>query len=372
MRWGCLSLSVLSWGILTGFAPQVRAQPGGVVVEWSASSECERQVPLAAEIERLLGRPLSEAPAIRVRAAVHRREPALRLELHMERDEGGSTRTLDGPSCDALVRAGALIIAVAIDPNAVAEQPTSEAEVGEPPFEPPPSEAQPAGGAPQPPTLAASLGADPAAEEVSRLAAGTPAPIGAPRRPDPPDDAADDASDEPDVRFIASLTPALSIGPLPAPAPALGLSVGVGIGPVEITLAGLATADQGAELVDSGEAGGRLGLALGRLRGCASIHPVGDWLELLPCLAIEAGALWGHGVNVPIVRSGAAPWVAAATALEARFWIVDALALGLSADLLFPILRPRFVLTLEGEPHELHRPYDVGGLFGLTVTLRLR
>ncbi|MBX3273289.1 MAG: hypothetical protein KF729_23705, partial [Sandaracinaceae bacterium] len=113
-------------------APCGHARAEGLSLSWSAPPGCPDRATVAAQIEELLGRALVAAPPARVEAAMARDGGRLRLDLELVRgDEPASTRTLEGPTCEALAEAGALVIALAIDPDAVAAR--QRAREGAPP-----------------------------------------------------------------------------------------------------------------------------------------------------------------------------------------------------------------------------------------------
>jgi hypothetical protein len=116
----CAALTALAlW--LGCMSERARAQaPAGLTLEWRAPSVCPTQQAVAREIEAVLGASTHADRALQVRVTVTQRPTGFRAELEFSgADVSGATRTLQDPDCDALAKASALVIAIAIDPGVV-------------------------------------------------------------------------------------------------------------------------------------------------------------------------------------------------------------------------------------------------------------
>ncbi|AKF05680.1 hypothetical protein [Sandaracinus amylolyticus] len=363
--WGSTFVLAIVLGGAT--APCAHAQRTSAdVLTWSAPVGCPARDAVASEVDRLLGAHARRDATIRVRARIVRRGTQLELEIETSTPEGEGARTIGGTSCEGLAQAAALVIAMAIDPEAVAAN-ESEAEP-EPETEPetdPAPETQPAteraNGEP-------SDTADALSSPRPHVAEPAPEPEAAPPPTTP--------STPLDVRFVASAHAILGIGPVPSVSPGAMVSLGVRLGlfsggALELWASGSFLAEQRARLAEDDPRGGSFGLAAARLRTCLALEAAPPLLELAPCLAVEAGAMWGRGEAVPIVLSGAAPWAALAVGGEARVWVVGPLAITVLAELQIPFVAPTFDLELDGAPRRVHRASDVGAVLGLGALIRL-
>src|SRR5262245_20977934 len=116
---------------ITGFAlaialswsPAARAEPlerGALRLDWSAPGGCPNGVEIAQRIEALLGAPITAMTPepIVARGKVTEVGP-LRYELELETRQRDQrfVRSMQAPSCAELSDAGALVLALAIDPT---------------------------------------------------------------------------------------------------------------------------------------------------------------------------------------------------------------------------------------------------------------
>jgi hypothetical protein len=347
----------LAWLALVLLAAAPARAQAPVDLTWTAPPGCPDTASVLAEVERLLGASARREDRVRVRGTMVRQGPRLWLTLETTTREGDASRTLEGGSCEALAQAGALVIAMAIDPEAVA---LTQAGLEAPPDDPPDTERTP-DEAPPP------LEPDVASEDEP-----DPVPVIEPARTSDSSVSreAPSASAPGDVRFVLAAHALVGVGPLPSASPGASLALGVRVGPVELTASGAIFGEQGARLATAPTIGGTFGLAYARLRGCVPFFE--ELVSFGACLAIEGGATWGRGEGVPRVQSGTAPWIALAGGLEARLRIVDALALSVMADLQVPILRSPFELAIDGMPTAVHTPFEIGGVFGAGLVVELR
>lgn len=345
-------------------AAQEHAAPA-VTLAWEAPSECPSGQSVEREIVRLLGaRPEHPGEGLTVEARVTTAASGrLLLTLTTRGPYGEARRELEAESCAALAETAALVIAMAIDPEAVArvqeegpaalEAPADSSrgdDVG--PVEEPSAPRQPPA---------------PTARMQRALALAAPTTVLSPEPPPPPREAPPaDRGAGPPVRFVLAAGGLVGVGVLPEPSAGAFVAVGARVDLVELTLGGsfLAPTRVVRETVPR-ERGAELGFASARARGCVLfvVAPV----ELGPCAAIDVGGMWGSGFGVDRPASGLTPWVAAALAAEGRAHFVDALGITLAVELGVPFLTPDFTLVRE----TLHVASEVTFAASLGLLLRL-
>jgi hypothetical protein len=350
------------------------------VLEWSAIEGCPPADAVEREVSRLLGdAPRAGAP-IRVRATV-RAGPPLQLELITESAAGGGTRTIEGASCDALAQAGALVIAMAIDPEAVAARaPEADAEIDARATETA-TEAETDARATETATEAGTgteteagagtgtgTGTGTEARTGTETEAGTGTGTGSESELESESDTerglGRTATGERPPSFLAQAHATLGIGPLPSPSPGGALALGARISIVEIWAGGAILAEQVKAL-------GVFDVAFGSLGSCIAIEVAAPLVELAPCATIEVGAMWGTGRGLARVQTSFTPWVAIRAGLGLRIWIVDGLAISVLADLEVPILRPEFYRVPRRGPEDtVHAPDAAGFLGGIGLMVR--
>jgi hypothetical protein len=291
-------------------APEVRAEASarGVDLEWLAPEGCGDRARVLAEIERLLGHALSgvDGPRLKARATVSKGERASwDLHLTTSLSEAVSARDVHGDSCAEIADATALIIALAIEPAAVARAPT-----GEPSKAPSPS--------PEP-ALAAPIAVP---SKASRL----------------------------ELRGFTRLFGVLDSSSLPAFSLGGGLAGGALIGAFRVEAYGAYFGPRRAFVGTKG-AGGDVTLTAGGLRfGYALLR---GSLELGPDVGVEVGAMsaTGFGVKSPGANQGL--WLAPEIGALGAYAIAAWLRVTLGLEGLFPVTRDRFVLTGVGLVHQL-------------------
>jgi hypothetical protein len=316
---------------VVGSAPALAES--GVELTWSAPDECPGRRRVVAEIERLLGRPL-DAPASKrfdAHAEITPEVSGFSLRVTAEGDGATRERALRADTCEELADAAALIIAMAVDPAAVAARSHADPE---PPAAPPPATPR-------------AIATPPAAVVASSTRPGSSSRPGAERS----------------VRGVTGAFVTLETSALPAVAPGFGLSLGLLAEPLRVELSGAYFLSQRADLGETG-AGGDIALAIGGAHVCLSllVRPV----DLGPCLGLEAGALLGSGFGVSGARSDLSPWLAPQAGLRVAFAFTSHLGAGLRAGALVPLLRERFLLG----DLELYRPPPVTARVELGIEVR--
>jgi hypothetical protein len=313
------------------------AHGGSFQIDFRAPPGCPDAAALHAAIAKLLGA-AADTAEFRVRVDVEQVAGTWRLRL-TTRDAAGATgeRELRGASCAEVVDGAALIVALAVDPAAVARASaraeTDEASARRRQIDD--DEAPPAG------SVLTPRARPPAPGASTRSAAARP-PWGGRIR-----------------GFVAA-----DWGSLPSAAPGLGVAAAVTRGRLrgEVGLAywlqqrAPASADPGA--------GGDLFLVTGTTRACAIVTAA----ALAVCGGLEAGSMRGRGYGVDQPASGAALWLAPTLGVG-RAWRWRSFGLWTELALLAPLTRAHFTLDTVGEVHRA-APLSVRAVVGGEVTLR--
>ncbi|APR75317.1 Hypothetical protein A7982_00663 [Minicystis rosea] len=328
-----------------------------VSLRWSAPEGCPAGARVVAEVDRLLGESGARPPTPLEVSAVVTDDPAGGLRVRL--DAGNArVRELHAASCEALADATAVILALMIDPTAVASAPPaapapaapssaapSASAVPAAPPSPPSAPPAPASAPPAPASAAPSVSTAP---DTSRAAA---PPSTRSRVPAPRFHllawALADVGSLPGVSFAAGGTAALSLG-------AFRFELGAGVWPSRA-----ATSPQRAT------AGGDISLVAGAAGACYSLLAPGAF-ELAPCLAFELGRIHAAGYGVTMPGEGSALWSALKPGARFAWSPVSRVALVLRLDAAVPFARPSFVLSNLGP---VHRSGPLAGRAGCGVEL---
>ncbi|MDF3067714.1 MAG: hypothetical protein K0R38_3315 [Polyangiaceae bacterium] len=300
----CLGLALLA---VSG-AVQAEASPF-VEIDWQGPEDCARGDAVRAKVARLLGgsaRAAGEATQVSVKV---RREPGRYVAvLETASTAGAGKKRLEGESCDAIALASAVVIALAIDPEASLdeEEPTAA-----------PPEPKPAPRAP-PPKLTA------------------------PRKPPAPRD----------VRPYLHASVGVLFHLLKEPSGFTGAGVGVRYRRLSLEVAGAVYQPRGVTREDRPKLGADLRLVTADLLGCYVVVPFElGALEACPGIRLEylgASALGATNPDEASVLIGSFV-LAGRGRLRATSWLSALLDLGLAAR----PFQPRFVLLGVGEVHEI-------------------
>ena len=318
----------------SGLAPNTRADAGGgLAFAWRAPEGCPPASAVEAEIERLLGGPAGEHSSsdLHVQATVERGALWF-VTLETASKTASGHRTIEAATCRGLANATALIVALMIDPDAVAAR-TGIAKGDE---TPPPSPSVPTARAPTP------TPAEPGSEPGKASARETHGLLG--------------------------VAAAGSLGVLPSPDVGGSASVGV----VRPRWRGEARATYGLRrvqsdpLADAAGAYGRFSFVAGSLAGCMSFLWPG--LEMGPCASAEVGVVRGQGVGASQTTSKPTPWIAVGAggflAIRANPWLY----FPIHVDAVFPLWRPHYVFS--NVPTPIFQSWFVGGRLTAGVELR--
>lgn len=296
---------------------------------WDGAPACVEAASLPVRVARLLG-PDRVPPSTRVTLTATEAAPAWTIAIELESEQFRIARELRGDDCEVLSEAVALVIAVQVDPIAVAD--------------------------------AVSVAAAPVAPAV-------PEPIPE-ENVDAPTTATEPVAELPLaarlVRPRATIggSVAAELGVLPRSGATLALDVGVTWKHVRAEIGGLTSLGPDARPVDG--VGARFRLFAGVVRGCGVI--VRDNIEFPLCGGLEIGELWAKGLDLTAPKTVHALWLAPVFGLRPRWIATQRVALGAVIDIVAPIYRHRFSTGDAGFEHEVA---PVVGRVGLGVEVRL-
>ena len=309
---------------VVGRPPDARADgASGFSFEWRAPEGCPSPSVVEGEIDHLLGGPARERARddLRVQATVERGALWL-VTLETTSKTASGHRTIEAATCQGLANATALIVALLIDPDAVAAR-TGKGNEPRPP--PPPAPAEPT------PVVGRPGGARATYGLVGAAAAG-------------------------------------NLGVLPSAD--LGVSASVGIvrprWRIEGRIAYSPRRVQSDVLTNPAGAYGRFSFIAGTLAGCLTFSR--SVFELGPCFDLEFGAVPGEGIGATHTTSHTSPWVGVGAggflAIKATKWLY----FPVHADAVVPLWRPRYVFQNVQAP--IFRSSPVGGRLTAGVELR--
>jgi hypothetical protein len=337
-------LALLSWLL-------VAADPSPPTLQWSAAPGCPDEARGRARVEAFLGRPLAEVqgPELEIEVAIVEEGDAFVARIHTRTSAGPRSRHLPPHRDCALVgEAAALVVAMAIDPDVVAEideaqldalrlgtagrDAEPDAAALSPATEPPPRAA--------PPTTSAR------SSNESRSAAGSKARARA--------------------RPFALVRATADAGWGRLPGVDLGTTLAVGIGWTRLR----------AEVLGAFVAPRRVGVgggdarffawAVGARIGAAAIDRAR--VELPIMAGVDVGQIRARGVGLPDTRSARPVVVYARLGPGLRVRLHPVVALAFELELLVPFARPSFSVQGHGEVFQLP-PAGVRGALGLEVRL---
>jgi hypothetical protein len=337
-----LALAALLWSL-----PAHAEHP--IALRWEGEA-CGSGELVLAEIDRLLGGAPRGDKTFEVSAIVGRRGDDWWLALQIGGPDGGE-RSIVGASCAELIDAAALIIAIAYDPDAVAE---TQRSVDAPAPEPTPDTRPP-----------------------------TPEPAPPPAPPPPPVPRAPlragiaDGYDPPSVetqRVWISLAPRLMLdaGTLPRVAISIGGSAALRWYPLVATFRGAYLVPQ-SETLAGRSAGGDLDLWALAPGVCLTPYHTATYghrspldLALDGCLELEFGEMRGEGFGVANPGSGGTAWLTPLAMVQLELSLAAPLSARALVGVGFPLLHPDFVLNNVGV---VHAASPVVGRLGLEIAV---
>jgi hypothetical protein len=325
--------------LLAASVASAQADAARVSLRWAAPEQCSDDLQVVRQIEALLGERLADVreQSLAVHAKVEGSDgTGYVASLSLASPTGTEERTLEHPDCAKLVRAVALVVALAIDPERV--QTTRDAEqtanAGTSDEATPPAPVTP----PQIPPVA------------------VPVPPIAPRR-EVTRDRPEGSSPARGARL--ALHGAMGAGPLPKFGVALDAALGFRRGHVRAELVGRYWAARQSAIADAPPAALELGLATLGARLCWT--PILTEWRLSACAGGDIGSLRGRGtgtgLDAPRSRNARYSQLAGGLQVEyPRFWLAPEAGFEVSGAL----ERPPFGVRENGVPKPTFRPALVG------------
>ncbi|RYZ08388.1 MAG: hypothetical protein EOO73_08020 [Myxococcales bacterium] len=339
-------LVLLAWGGNAQAQPaSPEYAPEQVELDYLSSAGCPSKESFVREVTARIRRPVDWVAAdgrVLVALSLSHTEGLATGRLEVARAAAPPTlREFTAQTCGEVASALALVVALALDPNARTEalpEPPPAVPVEEPSA---PSAAEPA------PLPAAAPSAAP-----SEMAAPLPT-----RRESPP------------LHLVAWLGPVAGVdaGYAPKPLVTFGVSLGARVSWGSWLTPTLQLTPLWGKTGSTGPAAalGSFSWAMARLEACPVDLRLAPWLGFSPCLAGEIGRLAARGTEQGVEPTAAERWwaasgVTAAVHLELGNWFVR-----LSGEGMFPVIRDEFVF-LEPE-RTVHRPnaFAYGGRLGV-------
>jgi len=322
----------------------VAARQAGIDLQWSAPAQCPDAAAARARLDEQLQH--ESTPEASASVQIARQDRGWMANIAITADEPFAARTLVSADCEALMRAAVLVIAVAIDPVAVAEPLTR--------VDPP----NPGAGGPIVPLPSTrSPTAAPLTERAHRRS-------GSADRIEPVDRRSDrELPSEHALRIAGGLSYAI------VPAIAGSAQLAYALQRPRWRFEALATYLPPRELRydDGTDAGGRVQAVTFAARGCPT--PRLGAVRFPICLGLEGGPVLGRGVGIADERRPVTGWLAATAGLGVVAQVHRVVALTLHLDLFATILRPALYV---GTRPDLFRAPIPGGRATLGLEFRLR
>jgi hypothetical protein len=282
-----------------------------LVIEWNAPSGCPTRERVDRRVTELLGgEPAAGAARLVARGTIEARETKFILELKLDRGGHTSTRKLESSACDTLTEAGALVIALAFDPDAVQAASTHPAAT---PSAPPASTPIPSASAP--PLLSSS--GPPAATAAPTFVPSIPPPT-IPWTAPPPTDVAAKTR----FGFGVGVDFVGDYGTLPGFSPGVRARAGLLVDTYRVEPLFEAFPSATETLPTNAKVGAEFSLLAGGLRLCRRLLPwfsrASSLVWLTGCVDGEIGQISATGFGVDKAIAATALWGAAGAELEGR------------------------------------------------------
>jgi hypothetical protein len=300
-----------------------RASAAASLIEWDAPAACRGALDVFGRLSSVLGyEPETLGRLSRVRGSVVQTATGYRLVLETFEHERRSSRLFEAASCDDLVDAATLAIALAM--------------------------------APAPPDTA--LADSNAAREARSGSERSAAPLDvAPSTGNPPAAA-------PRLRPFAAANALLEYGALPRLGTGIAVGGGARLGALSLGGYGVLIGSERLRVAPAQDV--EFDLLFGGLRACYALFDRA--LRFDACTAVEVGRFSALGLSLAPAREARDPWLAAGGALEAVWPLSGALGIQLRAEPMLPLIRKQY--TVNGSEN-VHAPASLSSRLYLGLTL---
>jgi hypothetical protein len=348
--WAVLLLTLA--GMLVYAAP---ATDDGLVLEWTAPAGCPSRAELGEQIVSLLGSELDdERGKMHVVASARLGDDGIwTAEIELRSRGGVRHRTIPrARDCVELADATAVVVAIAIDPGAMArietgaDEPDDDGElpvvpepVVSPPLEVPSEPVEPIEDPPVEPEPREDL---PALDIVVREPTPPPSPI------------------RERLRAMIAVVGGVGYGSIPGAAGSLGGDIGLLLPRVRVTASGTWWFRTGRVVDDANVDFGQWSVAV---RGCP-VFGVTPMVELMACVGVEAGQTLARTDGLAEDRRRADPWIAGLAAPTLAVVPTRWLAIRAGVELVVPVIRSVYEVRGFGEVFQA-TPAGVRGLIAL-------
>ena len=342
-----------------------RAEEAAWSLVWQAPAECPSEASVRDAVALLLGTGAAPPASVSARALVQRTSSDHWIvQLTTVREGARGERVVEATSCPSLANATALIVALTIDPERVADHtpagaPSSSASAAPVPaaaastVAPLPSAL--ASGAPAaPPAASSALAPVPAATSEPRFQGPAPRSVQAP----------DEGASVP-RRFALLLEGVGDVGTLPRVSDGIAASLALTFDSLRFEAFGSHLFAQAAHLAPpSSSVGSNVDLWAGGLRGC--YLPSGGTLAIGACAGLEVGLLDGNGfgsLRSPYQTftpsSGGSFWIAPVAGGRLAWRIAPYFSLVIDLGFAIPLHRDVFEIGIDRAPSALHQASPV-------------
>jgi hypothetical protein len=303
---------MLAIAVSTVVGSSAVASPAAVTVTWSAPATCPTQQAAVERIERMLGSFAQDAPHIEANLAVEHDAATWRLRLAIRnRTATLGERELMGNTCEEVLDAAAVIVALAVHEDAAARA------------------------APIAPSVQAATS---------------------------PIDATADSAPQRSRQWLAGAVVGGEAGALPGVGPGVGATLAFARPPLRFELAGMFWMSRRAMLASAG--GGELEMVAATLRGCRTL----GGSRIAACAGLELGSIHSSGVGTMNPMTYWTSWIAPTLGVMGHWQLGRRTALVVHADLAVPARRPHFVIL--GVDGDVFRPAPVAGRMAIAIERR--
>ncbi len=315
-----------------------------VDLSWQAPTSCPSTDHVRTWIEALIPEFAVDSPVVRAQITVTSSASGYAAQLELQVDDQTHSRSLEAPDCVVLARAAAVVVAVSLDPVAVASSPPLVTALDAPPPSAPPSAPPSPSPTPAPPPRHTAPPVDPIGPTVAPSRVALPEAKPAPR-----------------LEWGVRLGPAIGGGVLPSAGVGALLAPFLGISGLHVRATAQYWTRRRISLDPRRDAAGEFRILTGGVRICPRLSR--ERLHIPLCGGVDAGAVFGDGTGEAVMgaRTARAPWAGVVLEPGVELSATPWLSLWIALEGVISLYRP--VFTIDGAT----APWTAGagGLRGL-------